>query len=353
MGKYLLSSLALSAMLLYGCGGYDSVGLSDKNSASAKRYEIQKALDEGNYDLVITALEQDPTYGGAFTEEEGKLNLAAAYVGKAGFDINDIINSMVDASGSNAFTTYIQALAENIGARGTLYLNKAINVYNSIANTCNPAPVEDIKRDACFYKGVISATTAATAIATVVGNVESWLNPQGCVDDANGNGVGDKADATACAIEYAVNGSCTIGGASLSSLTSNLQFTDQQANIHTFELVRIDISGGTGCSNQNTFYRLIDSSSGTVAVTEGYCDTYFNPCSSADPNNSCYPCPVIADGNVLDIVDTVTNTIKTSQDVITDLVQGTDVEQAVNDFINEVCGTDQICTQKDIAQYLQ
>lgn len=354
MRKYLLS-LAVPLLLL-SCGGYDSLGLSDKNSTEAKRYEIQKALDEGNYDFVIQALEEDPTYGGAFSEDEGRLSLAAAYVGKAGFDINGIIKNMIDAGdkGGDEFTTFVQALAESLGAKGTLYLNKAIGVYDSIATTCNPAPAEDIKRDACFYKGVISATNAATSVATIVKDVNKWLSPSGCGDDANGNGIGDEADATACAIEYAVNGSCSVSGATLTSLNPNLQFTDRQNNTYTFELVKIDISGGAGCLNQNTFYRLITTGTPrSVAVTEGFCDTSFNPCQPLDPSNGCYPCPVVEEENALDVVETIVNTIENSQDIITELVQGTDVEQAVNDFINEVCGADQQCTQEEIANYIQ
>ncbi|WP_457600525.1 hypothetical protein, partial [Hydrogenivirga sp.] len=148
-GRVFVASLLTSSVLV-SCGGYDSVGLSDKNSAAAKRYEILKAIDEGNYDHVIQALSNDITYGGAFTQDEGRFNLAAAYVGKAGFDVNDIVSDMVDTvnnnnTTNNDFQTFIEALSVNVGTLGTLHLSKASRLYNEISPSCNPSPPEDLK----------------------------------------------------------------------------------------------------------------------------------------------------------------------------------------------------------------
>ncbi len=359
--KKLLLGAVLSAGI-FGCGGYDSVGISDDNTAEARRYEVQQALDEGNYDFVIQALENDPTYGGAFTREEGLMNLAAAYVGRAGFDINDVINELVDiadqTTGNDDFSTFIRALTANLRERASLWLRRASETYAQIAPSCT-SPATEIERDACFYRAVVDATNAAATVATVVEDVNTWLNPTGCSDDANQNNVGDEADATACAIEYAVassppdTGSCSISAVTYSVENSSLTF-DDGTNTYTFKLLKIDVSPSGGCSDTNTFYRLIDTSTNSVAVTEGYCDINFNPCSSPDGSN-CFPCPVVdpTSGNAVDIVETVVNTIETSQDIITNLVAGTDAAQAVNDFIQEVCGVDQSCTQDEIANYLQ
>ena len=354
--KKLLLGAVLSAGI-FGCGGYDSVGISDDNTAEARRYEVQQALDEGNYDFVIQALENDPTYGGAFTREEGLMNLAAAYVGRAGFDINDVINELVDiadqTTGNDDFSTFIRALTANLRERASLWLRRASETYARIVTSSCTSPATEIERDACFYRAVVDATNAAATVATVVEDVNTWLNPTGCSDDANQNNVGDEADATACAIEYAATGSCTVLGANLSVVNPSLTFRDG-TNSYPFELVKIDISPSGDCSNTNTFYRLIDTSTNSVAVTEGYCDTNFNPCGSPD-GSTCFPCPVVdpTSGDAVDIVETVVNTIETSQDIITNLVAGTDAEQAVNDFIQEVCGVDQSCTQDEIANYLQ
>ncbi len=364
-GVKILSSIGF-VLFAAGCGGYDDLGISSRNSPEARRYEILKALDRGDYDFVIQALAPDPTYGGAFTLEEGRFNLAAAYVGKAGFDANDVLRELVNSAGttSNSFQLFIEAIASNVSAGNIPYLSRASALYDAVAdNVCEQtAPTESLKRDACFYKAIIDAATAAVTVANIVGDVDSWLNPQGCGEDANGNSVGDEADASACAIEYAVAKgndpniappySCntSAGTVSVDSAT-NLTFTDSQNNSYSFELLSISVGGGSECNTQ-TYYRLIDSSSGALAVTEGYCDTSFNPCSQVDPNAGCYPCPVVDNGNVLDLVETVVNTIESAQQIITNLVQGTDAEQAVNNFIQEVCGNDGVCTQEDLAGYL-
>lgn len=353
-------------LLTAGCGGYDDLGLANKNSPEARRYEVLKALDRGDYDFVIQALSPDPTYGGAFTLEEGRFNLAAAYVGKAGFDANDVLRELVNSASttSNSFQVFIEAIASNVSAKNIPYLSRASSLYDSVAGgICEQtAPIESLKRDACFYKAIIDAATAAVTVANIVGDVGSWLNPQGCAEDANGNSVGDEADASACAIEYAVAKSnntnitlpfsCNTSNGNVSVNTSTtVTFTDSQNNTYSFELLSINISGGNNC-NPQTYYRLIDSASGSLAVTEGYCDTNFNPCPQVDPNNGCYPCPIVDNGNVLDLVETVVSTIESAQQIITNLVQGTDAEQAVSNFIQEVCGNDGVCTQEDLAGYL-
>lgn len=357
MKKHALTFLSGLSLLMVGCGGYDSMGLSDKNSVEAKRYEIRKALDEGEYDFVISALEADPTYGGAFTEEEGKLNLAAAYVGKAGFDINDIVNEMVSTATTTTqnqkFTQFIQALAKNVGVKGSLFLKKATVKYNEITNACNSTSLNDIEKDACFYKGIVDAATAATTVAAIVKDVEKWINPSGCSDDANQNGVGDDADVSACAISYAVNGSCSIPGVSYASL-GYVTFTKDSSSF-SFELLKVDVSS-PNCENPNTRYRLIDSGNKTVVVTEGYCKTDFTPCGNLDINVGCYPCPVVDfDTNrPLNITETIVDTIESAVEVITAITPNdTDVNNAVNQYLQEVCGTDQVCTEEEIANYLQ
>jgi len=352
MKRGMLPAVVLFLGSVIGCGGYDSVGLSDKNSTEARRYEILKAIDVGNYDYVIQILSSDLTYGGAFTQDEGRMNLAAAYVGKAGFDISEIVAEVIEANRTaDDFKNFVKALSAKVGTLGTLYLSKASDLYRSISPGCNPAPSEDIKKDACFYKGVVDIAAAAVGIMNLVSDIEKWLSPQGCSEDANQNGVGDEADASACAIEYGVNGSCTVKGANLISVNSSLTFTDRNNYTYTFELVRVEISG-TGCSNTNPFYRLIEASSRKLAVTEGFCDTNFQPCSAPDPGSGCYPCPIVDEGNALDVTENIVNTMESSLQAVESLVQGTEAEQAVRDFITEVCGADEVCSDSELASYL-
>ncbi len=344
--------LALPCLIL-SCGGYDSLGLADKNSAEAKRYEILKALDEGNYDFVISALEADPTYGGVFTAEEGRLNLAAAYVGKAGFDVNGIVNVIIDstrAKTTDKFSAFVKALATNIGAKGSLYLSKASSKYAEIVSNCSSA-VTDIQKDACFYKGIVDAATAATSMSVIVGDINSWFNPIGC-QDVNQNRIGDDADVSACAIEYAVNGSCSDPTARAVSIRP-VNFNDG-TNTYTFQLIKVTITSTGTCSNKSD-YRFIDTNNKTVVLTEGFCKTDFTPCTSLDLNKGCYPCPVVdpQTRNVLDVTEAIANTLQSSTKLINNVIpSGTDVSNAVNQYIQDVCRADQVCSLTDIANYV-
>ena len=218
MKKKLILSLSL---LILSCGGYDSVGISDDNTAEAKRYEILKALDEGRYDYVIQKLENDPTYGGAFTLEEGKLNLAAAYVGKAGYDYADIINDILEAESQDPSKALIQAFVKRSRGKNLSLLEKAKNLYNEIIGTNDCGIAQDyFVKEACFYYGLVNSVQATTSLTLTVGGivgtedsqelqqtVEDWINAVenniqlGCDKDVNNNNIPDETDISACAIE--------------------------------------------------------------------------------------------------------------------------------------------------------
>ena len=344
----------LSLIVLSGCGGYSDLGISDENSTEAKRYEILKALDEGNYDKVINALKEDPTYSGAFSPEEGKLNLAAAYVGKAGFDIARLIKNMIDAKDNqDPFAQFVTIVSKTLKDRGSIFLNKALQIYSEIAPACNPVPQDPVKKDACFYKAVVDATLAAVSVKNIVSDPNQWLNPQGCIQDANQNNVGDEAEASACVIEYAVKGSCSISGVTVSNL-GDITFTSNGSSF-TYTLLEINVSPSYPCTQGNTFYRLIDRKTSTAIVTEGFCTKDFTPCNSPDPNAGCYPCPLVdlETGEDISVTEAITNALDSSQDLINNLVSGTESQQAVEDFVREVCGADLQCTDEEIANYLQ
>ncbi len=342
------------ALALLSCSGYNT----GDSSAEARRYEILQALDSGNYDFVIQALEPDPTYDGAFTSEEGRLNLAAAYVGKAGFDINDIVKSMINSSGqqqNNDFQNFISTLSETIGGKGYPLLDQATVQYKNIIPDCTLTSLTDIQKDACFYRGIVDATKAATATGLIVGDIDSWLNPQGCTDDANNDNISDGAQATACAIVYAENSATDCGDSdTTTNLASqgNVIFNTSTGQV-TLELTEITIGPAGPCTTSNTFYNLI-TNNGEVVVTDGTCDTNLNPCTGT-PSGGCYPCPVFdPNGQPYTVVNTVVDAIGSSADALTALLpQNSDVSQSIQDFLTEVCGNDGTCTQSDIETYLQ
>lgn len=349
-----------------------SCGLSDENTPEACKFEVSQALDKGNYDVVIQRLNNDPTCGGAYTQEEGKIQLAAAYIGKAGFDIPTLLSDIIDATSNNkdTYQAFAQSIAKKVNTNSLDTLKKAQNLYKDIINSyggCNSPNLPDVVKDACFYKNLVNTATATSALALVLGSgkgdiveaVESWTNPTTC-DDLNDNKVGDPADVTASAIEYAVNSNCTTTGVNCFS-QGNITFFKSSKN-YTFELVKIDVTDTNGddisCSpNPYVEYRLIDNTNKTVVLTDGYCKTDFTSCDSLDIANGCYPCPAISDSNeVLNLDNTLVDVINNvDPNELATIVGGSDKEtvQDINELKQDICGTDNTCDLNEIKNYLQ
>ena len=232
-----LSGLCLiSCLLLYGCGDNMFESVADDSSDEAKQVEISKALDNGEYQTVINALEGQTTYAG-FSADETAINLAAAYVGVAGFDIptlvNDFLNSKSDDPSvvdEDSFETLMSSVALKLTANASgviSNLDNASTTYGRLttSNDCATPDLTRYEKDACFFKGLIDVARATTGLTLPLGSddvadigtvISAWStqNDVGapaytCSEDADQGGVLDVADATACGAEYAVLGSCS------------------------------------------------------------------------------------------------------------------------------------------------
>ncbi|WP_457623273.1 hypothetical protein, partial [Persephonella sp.] len=96
----------------------------------------------------------------------------------------------------------------------------------------------------------------------------------------------------------------------------------------------------------------------TVAITEGKGDINYNECQQLDGIN-CLPCPVLdANGKPYTIDGTILDAIEGATDLIKEAIGGTnsDVQEAIDDFKNEVCTADDndpsTCTSLDLADYI-
>ncbi|WP_457622488.1 hypothetical protein [Persephonella sp.] len=355
-------TILFAGAFLASCGGYDELGLSDDGSGEACRYDIVAALDAGDYDYVIQKLSSDITCNGGMTVEEGNLNLAAAYVGNAGFTIPDIVNDILQSQNTNLsslqdyqFDQFLDVLSTRAKPSNITLLEKAAQRYRSIADACDSPDLSNIEKDACFYRGLVEAARSSISLAFTLDNVKSWIDPGKC-EDLNGNGVGDNGEIEACSLEYALNNSCTIPGVNYFSY-GNVTFSDG----FTYESVRFFVnSTDPDCSDIES-YKLIYRSGviETVVLTEGFCDTDYQSCSTPDGVN-CLPCPVLdAEGNPYTVEGTILDAIESAANLITETVGNVnaDVKQAVDDFRNEVCtaadNDPSTCTSEDLAEYLK
>ncbi len=339
--KKLVVSIFCSAIFLYGC--------KDDNSLNAYRYEVLKALDSGNYDKVIQLLQKD-NYKKAFSNEELNINLAAAYIGKAGYDVSSILNDILDTDvDADGFKVFSQAISKKASGKSLMYLSKAIEKYSEILQNVScedKQSLTELQKDACFLKGLVETAKGTNSFVLAIednpqeraGTLEKWIegvNP--CSqDDINANNVPDDLEATACAIEYANNGSCYIDNGSFS--TSSIAFSKEE-NTYNYTLLKIDINSDITCSqtDTNTFYRLI---SGTdVVITDGYCDLDLQPCSEPD-GIDCFPCPIIDNQQNITVEDTIVETINNGVDTIISIIpedQRSDIEENLREFKEEIC----------------
>ncbi len=391
-GKILVGALLISSSVIFSCG------LEDDNSPQACSFEVEQALDKGNYDYVIQTLEQDITCKGAYSIEEGKIQLAAAYVGKAGFDIPTLIEDIITAdSDENAdnYTLFVQAIAKRATGDSLNYLRKAKELYKEIygnvdcgdENVLKNAP--DIVKDACFYSGLTDTAKATTSVALLIGAdandtqeliqlVQEWAtsesqttdtNPNQCKEnDINNNGIPDSADASACALEYSTkvsSGDVSLGDPYTCDTGLKIEGLKDVVFLkpnYTFHNTKIVVYKSNNCTNITTstytFERLIYNISATntplyaTAITQGYCKPDRTECENIDFNDDCYPCPVVSEvkteeGTVeeqpISTAEAIIETINEGADAIVSVVptdtvgEQTNVEEAVIEFKKDLC----------------
>jgi len=356
----------LFAVIVSGCD------FSGEDTSEAKRYEILQKLDEGNYQYVIDKLENDKSYQSAFSKEELKVNLAAAYIGKAGFDINSLINDMINSSdeSNDGYRLFIKALSKRINGNSLNDLDKA-NIYykeaigNSIQNIsdyCDTHKNElsTLQKDACFYIGLVDTAKATSSFGLLLSGgtdtnqdgdiaeiIVDWLdqssnNSTECKNyDIDNNGIADPADATACEIEYSVNGSCS--NPNITTTTQNITFTKNNKN-YTYTLLTISLNPDLTICNgksQKVYKKLISQEDGLPVIVDGYCKLDFSQCTD---NNECYPCPVLnEEGEDKNIAEAVIETINNGADSIISVLpeeQQNDVKNAIKDFKKDLCNPD-------------
>ena len=112
----LLTFTVILLMAIMGCESNMLGPLADKTSKEAKVEEAKMALDDGNYDKVISSLS---SYESSADAETSGL-LASAYMGKAGLDVTNMISTIGNNNNTNLgnFDIIASALSLNTGNSG-------------------------------------------------------------------------------------------------------------------------------------------------------------------------------------------------------------------------------------------
>ena len=316
------------AIVLAGCGdnAFDSV--ADEDSEEACKYAVSQALDEGHYDQVLAS------------SCAHSMDQAAAYVGRAGYDVNDVIGSMIEANSSAAgdsINVYMNSLVDTVSQDSMENLYLARDSYDLV-------PVTDLYYEDARFNNVV-LVNSLIAIMNIKGVMGGTTLPDTSTCDRNSNGTPDKADAAGCVFYIAAGiGSCTAQDATYTGPVNNIQFTGLSA-IYNGYTITIDDNGGPATAPDCLASEKKLLSGGVVAATTS--DT----CTDLNNANDTWPCPFEDAGAPVDVVSVFEEIMESSEDLLGS--DDTEVSEAVKDMRTDACGADGACTSQEIADYLQ
>jgi hypothetical protein len=319
------------------------LGCSDKNSNEACKHDTTMNLDSGNYDAVLAS-------GCADAMQRG-----AAYFGKAGYDMKDVLNRFVQtgiSSGQTAtqsdLTTYMTDLVGKVDEGSLNNLENSTTQYYSI-----PADSESYP-DAQFDVSLVEMIRSLSFMKLIVSDISGAVNTS-C--DINTNTVADGADAASCALIAASR----ISSGATTTCTNNTIYAPATP-------VDITFSGKSG-----TYSGLVITLQGTATTA---CPSQFNKllykdtatgkywAVATDPDLQCkgsdnksWPCPIEQNGNPLDLVNAIDSSLNSAVSSLNSSLTATgssttDVQTSIQDVQTQACpsGT---CTSTDLANYLQ
>lgn len=258
---------------------------SDKNSPEACRYQTTMNLDTGNYDAVLGSSCADAMQRGA------------AWFGKAGYDIKDVLNRFIDTNKNNSqsdLNIYMTALI------GTVRSSTLDDLDNAKTNYAAVPPSSEYYKDALFYTSLVDVMKSLSLIKIVIPNIETngQLN-MSC--DKNGNGVPDEADATACALTAAQNIStgsalsCSQASYTRSSPVDIILYEDQALLTRitgTYSGLTITISGTSTPACATTQYKRLLYQNPVNPAQYWGATTTLETCFGSDGNPWSCPSPV-------------------------------------------------------------
>jgi len=318
-----LLSLCLLAVLFYSCGSNAFKGIADDSSQEACRYEVTKNLDSGNWDAVLNSSCADSMQKGA------------AYFGRAGYDPVDVVNRLIDAQNENEpVNLYLKDLV-------TIVTNSTLNDLGSAKGEFTKA-ITAYGKDAYFNRSIVNAIEGLALMKVVLDN-DGDGSVSNC--DLNGNSIPDDVDATVCALMISAGQTCS--GVTVTQ-TGDITIKNKPG---TYQGLTINVGTSTG-SCHGDYKKLLykdQHSNYRVAVTLATsCQEEF-----PDPTRS-WPCPVIENGDPIDMVNTINNAINTMINDIQNALPGvsSDVINSITELQTDVCGTDNVCDPQDIANYL-
>jgi hypothetical protein len=353
----LLMAVLAAGLLVVGCGSNSLEFLADDTSEEACRYDVTRALDEQDYEEVLEA------------DCAESMDRGAAYLGLAGFDVNDIITDMSDANdlGSDADQTelYLNSLVGDVNGTTMTYLDAAIAEYDSYSTVSTSATSAssmriddialtalgtsaDLEADSQFYANVIARPMFGLA------SLKGLLDPDGdgrlssC--DINDNGSPDEADALACGLLTSASVACTSVGASAGP-QNTLTFPGySDVSFGGYEIDITSVAPDSSCPS--SYKGLLATNPSTTALFSAV--TTADICAGSDGQS--WLCPYLRSGQPVDVVAVLQEILNTAVDYLASIITTIDdseIYEAVDELRSDMCGVDSVCTAQEIAAYAQ
>ncbi len=318
MERALFAAIAGVCLLLGGC-------LADPDTPQACRHEVGLALSAAQWDRALRLLDSRDCEVG-FTLEERQMNYAAAYAGRAGFDLPELAERIIPHARLTDgrpdperllrlfldFRPAWNSLTDLVRAQQHYTQLLSVQGYEPLA-ACrrhNRQNLTRLQRDACFHYGLVGLVQGLAAFSLLIPDqFEEWLAGRGdCSVDHNRSGMPDQAEASACALQAADEvpieqaGNCaSLPGAGtvvwqrlLSQPT--LSFFDRGLPVAQLTPLQIRLQAGTSCSGERQYLRLLTPAPHpSLGLTSGYCSSsdINRRCEQLDPDADCWPCPVL------------------------------------------------------------
>jgi hypothetical protein len=374
----LLSSLLVSAA----CS-------SDPGTPQSCAHGVVQDLDAGHFDSALARLESRACEG-AMTAEEIEINRAAAYIGKAGYDVADILLVVLDSDDemdeSEADVRLLEALT-GLGEPGGLrHLARANDAYeqmvtafddglNDACRDVNMTLLSPLQQDACFHSGLLAYVRLARGFDLLLQHqLPAFLDlePLDCDNDRNFSDSVDEAEISSCALAArhrldAGSGICALPGERDGRLqgairwervagVESVPFFDDGVQFASLVPVRITTEPGGACEGSRTDLRLLQPRPGAsteMVVTGGFCESEIRQsCAAADADVGCWPCPLprLSGEGGISVAETLLDTVNFQAGHMLGVLNGedrsevaTELEEMRQAFCEPVAGTPAEC----------
>lgn len=321
----MLPAVALAALLFWRCGDNAFEGLADDGSREACLYQTSLDLDNGNYTEVLDS------------SCAGPMQRGAACVGLAGFDINTVIDRVIEANNASSDTAQIEVYMESL--IGEVDSAMMAGFYEASMEYTKALP----DPDAQFYLDVI--IRPLVSLATLKGIIDPDGDGGLSDCDINANGTPDEVDAASCALLIAAGQNCSSVGASAFAVPS-LTFPNDSSVTATYTGLNITVNGTTTATCNGAYKELLNPSPPFVVAVGS------ETCLGSD--GDFWNCPIEIDGQPLDLVSVFEENLTAAVDTAAALTgtQGSEISTAMDELIADACGDD-VCTADEISGYLQ